>query len=395
MPPKTEDSLPPPPPMDHFDYIIAGAGCAGLSLLVRLLETGQCSTKKILLVDKGPKTANDRTWCFWEKQPGIFEPIVHRSWQQLWVAHPNHTALHNIAPYKYKMIRAIDFYQYCFGIINKYPNVSILYTAINRIGHQHGKAILETTAGHFSAAHLFSSIPAPLPAPKKNEHYLLQHFKGWVIQTDNPIFNPNEATLMDFRVSQQAGTTFVYVMPFSPRRALVEYTVFSRKLLTDHAYDAGLQQYIHTILGTNGYSILEQEKGAIPMTNQPYPVADGPITYIGTAGGQTKASSGYTFRFIQKQSEHIVKALQLNQPPVQPARWAHKRFHWYDSVLLNVLARHKMPGDLIFNDLFKKNKATEVLQFLDNETSLWQDMRIIAALPKKVFIHAAWEQRSC
>jgi len=55
-----------------YDYIIAGGGCAGLSLVMRMLKEPQLSTKKILIIDKDSKQLNDRTWCYWEKGEGFF-----------------------------------------------------------------------------------------------------------------------------------------------------------------------------------------------------------------------------------------------------------------------------------------------------------------------------------
>jgi lycopene beta-cyclase len=63
--------------MPRYDYIIAGAGAAGLSLLTRMIACGKFSDKKILIIDKAAKTVNDRTWCFWEKEQGFFEDIVY------------------------------------------------------------------------------------------------------------------------------------------------------------------------------------------------------------------------------------------------------------------------------------------------------------------------------
>lgn len=376
----------------HFHYIISGAGCAGLSFLVRLLQTGQFSHKKILLIDKAPKNANDRTWCYWEKESGFFDPIVHKSWKQLQLYHPTYSATYDISPYIYKMIRAIDFYQYCQHFISKYPNVTIEYATINHIENRKEGAVLHTEQQSYTADHIFNSVLLDKPVMKKKQYYLLQHFKGWVIETKEPVFNPAEATLMDFRISQQQGTAFVYVMPFTPYRALVEYTLFTDKPLSVEQYNAGLEQYITTILKITDYSIVEEETGAIPMTNYRFPAGQGAITWLGTAGGQTKASSGYTFQFIQKQTAQLVDAMLHNLKPGAGKHFLSKRFQWYDATLLNILSNKKLPGDFIFKELFKKNKITDVLQFLDNETSLLQELRIITVLPKRVFIRAALQQ---
>jgi lycopene beta-cyclase len=378
--------------MNRFHYIIAGAGCAGLSFLVRLLQTGHFSDKKILLIDKSPKTQNDRTWCFWEKGPGLFEPVVYKTWDQVWFYGKDHEALHAVAPYQYKMIRGLDFYRYCLNIIQQYPNVVIEYGAVKRIENEGAGAVLETDQQLYYADHIFSSILLEPPVLKKKQYHLLQHFKGWVIETAQPIFNPAQATLMDFRISQQQGTAFVYVMPFASNKALVEYTLFTDRLLELHEYDFGLKEYIHHFLLTKDYVIKEEEFGVIPMTNYRYEESLGKITYLGTAGGQTKASSGYTFQFIQKQTAQLVDAMLTTGKPTTHKGFMNRRFKWYDATLLNILSQHKLPGSFIFTELFKKNNIIDIFQFLDNETSVLQEMKIITVLPKKIFIKAALQQ---
>src|SRR5688572_10355218 len=100
----------PPSRSEGFDYIITGAGCAGLSLLVRLIQSGNFANKKILLVDKEDKNKNDRTWCFWEKEIGFFESIVYKRWEKLWFHSDFLSRQLSLAPYTYKLIRGIDFY---------------------------------------------------------------------------------------------------------------------------------------------------------------------------------------------------------------------------------------------------------------------------------------------
>ncbi|HEX8460573.1 MAG TPA: lycopene cyclase family protein, partial [Segetibacter sp.] len=96
----------------HFDYIISGAGAAGLSLLMRMMQEKSFDHKTILVVDKVPKEQNDHTWCFWENKPGLFEPVVHHQWQQVHFFSNHFSGPLDLAPYSYKMIRALDFYNY-------------------------------------------------------------------------------------------------------------------------------------------------------------------------------------------------------------------------------------------------------------------------------------------
>jgi lycopene beta-cyclase len=193
-------------------------------------------------------------------------------------------------------------------------------------------------------------------------------------------------------VQQQPQTTFVYIMPFSVTRALVEYTIFSAQVAPDAIYERELQHYINHFLRIQEFSIIEKEGGIIPMTNFSFPGADGRVIHIGTAGGQTKASSGYTFQFIQKQTQQLVNNLLRNGSPFPVKQGSAGRFTWYDGTLLNILSNNKLPGSYIFTQLFRKNKATDVLRFLDNETSILEELKIIRGLPTGVFMQAAWQQ---
>ncbi len=375
---------------NNYDYIIAGAGCAGLSLLTRMVCSGKFSGKKILLVDKSAKNSNDRTWCFWEKEKGFFEPIVYKRWQRLWFHSENYSDLKQIAPFEYKMIRGVDFYNYCFDMIRRQKNVTVLNGRIEKMESDGRETFVMTEGKKMTANYIFNSIMSEKPILAKKDFYLLQHFKGWVIETDKKVFNAAEATLMDFRMSQQLGTCFVYVMPFSDTKALIEYTLFTEKLLYPEQYDEGLKHYLKQFLGLDAYTITDQEFGCIPMTNFDFPVRNNNIINIGSAGGMTKASSGYTFQFIQKQSTELVSALLKTGKPLVTGK--NKKFHFYDSVLLNVLATGKLSGDKIFTSMFSRNSTDDIFHFLDNESNILQDLRVIKSLPITPFIRAAWGQ---
>jgi lycopene beta-cyclase len=222
-----------------------------------------------------------------------------------------------------------------------------------------------------------------------NKYYLLQHFKGFLIETKDPTFNPSEATLMDFRVSQHHGATFVYVLPVSEKEALIEYTLFTKELLPEHEYTAAIRNYISSFLNITDYVVKEQEFGVIPMTDIAFTRQVGKVINIGTAGGKTKASTGYTFQFIQKHSQQLVDEILKYGYPKNEEAFAEKRFKVYDSTLLNILSNNKLPGDKVFSDLFEKNPIDRVLRFLDNETTLEDEINLMGTMPAGVFLRAA------
>jgi lycopene beta-cyclase len=225
------------------------------------------------------------------------------------------------------------------------------------------------------------------PSIRQNDVYLLQHFKGWLIETQKEIFNGRVADLMNFRTEQRHGCTFVYVLPLSANKALIEYTLFTDEVLNDEEYDKGLGDFISNELSVTHYKVIETEKGIIPMTNMEFPVQEGKVIFIGTAGGHTKASTGYTFSFIQKHSEAIVSSLVKNEAP-SPVHYP-RRFSFYDSVLLEILKENRSAGANIFYTMFKKNPADRIFRFLDNESSLFEEWKIMSSTNKRLFIPAA------
>jgi lycopene beta-cyclase len=372
-----------------YDYIITGAGCAGLSLLMHMIESGRFTSKKILIIDKDAKNKNDRTWCFWEKEDGLFQSVVKKQWNAMWFQAPGFSQKLDLQPYRYKLIRGIDLYNFCFEHIAQQPNITFLNAAVENISSDEKDARVQAGGNTYHAHYIFNSILFQKPIPAKKEYWLLQHFKGWLIKTEQPAFDEHIGTLMDFRTDQHEGTTFFYVLPFSATEALVEYTLFSKETLPDERYEAALQQYVTQTIGIKNYEIKEKEFGVIPMTNYDFPTVENRIIHLGTAGGQTKASSGYTFRFIQKHSKAIVESLLQGKPFAKPQR---NRFFFYDSILLYILYHKTLLGADIFTDLFKKNAPGQVLKFLDNETNLQEELRIIRTLPTMPFLKAAIRQ---
>ena len=382
------------PRNEQYDYVFAGTGCAALSLLYHLVGAGLAEGKRILLVDADAKEANDRTWCFWEKEPGPFEAVVHRRWPLLDFHASGFQRALDIAPYSYKLIRGADFYGHVKAAVAPFPNIGFRQARIDEVfsseargtGIRIGK---ETIYGKF----LFNSLYEK-PAPRPGVHWLLQHFKGRLIETREPFFDRGRATLMDFRVDQSEGTTFVYVLPFSERQALVEYTLFTENLLRPEAYDAALDDYTGRFLKIRDYKIVEEEFGVIPMTNHRFPLRQHQMVYLGTAGGRTKGSSGYTFRNIQKHSAALVESLRRRGHPfdVPPPP---RRFHFYDAVLLEILQKRSLEGAAVFTDLFRRNDPRKVLRFLDNESTFAEELGIIRTLPTLPFARAALRQLRC
>jgi len=392
-----------------YDYIIAGAGGAGLSLLHYLMQCSSLARKSILVIDKSFNKTNDRTWCFWNKDANAFENLVKNSWDTISIHAQGFDKELPTAPFSYKMIQGIDFYNSILKEAKTKSNIHFQeatiqdITAIDSINASKG-AKVEWEGGYAMGDYIFSSLlpfqmnqlntaaaysnslQSSIPS-NKQAPFLWQHFKGRVVQFDTPLFNKNIAKLMDFNVPQQGATAFMYQLPLNDKEALVEYTIFSENVLSIAEYDKVLDAYLAKAFPGATYTITHDEIGAIPMTQIELATTQAPIYTIGALGAAIKASTGYAFQFIQEQCKNIVTQLEKGLP-IQ-TKIHNTRHQFYDAVLLHVLFYHKMEGAEIFKRIFAKNKAATVFKFLSNTSSFLEDINIMRSLPTHIFLPAA------
>lgn len=377
--------------MKKYDYIIAGGGMSGLSLAYYLTQS-KLRDKSILIIDKETKNKNDRTWCFWEQGDGPFESIIFRKWNTVDFYGTTVSGPLNIGDYQYKMMRGIDFYEHIRTHLAQFPNIEFRQGTINRLKDTADGGFLIVDDEPLMAHYVFDSTH-PLDLRDPANHNLLQHFKGWVITTEKPCFDVTRPRMMDFRVAQEGDCRFLYVLPFDERTALVEYTIFNDHLLDPADYERSLRTYIDTYLDTGTYQISETEFGVIPMSDVAAPEHPGEhIVRIGTSGGYTKPSTGYTFQRTQQYLRELVNMLAATGEPIRRKSWFMRAFKgWLDSVLLNVLQHKRHPADDIFSRLYERNPPARVFRFLDEDTSLWEDIRIMNTVPLVPFIIGAFD----
>lgn len=370
-----------------FDYIILGGGASGLSLAHRMSMHPYFNDKKIAIIEKEIKKSNDRTWSFWEANPSPYESIVHKKWTKLEFHSSTVSKDLDIFPYVYKMIRGIDFYNHVYGQIENSKNIHQVYEPVKSITESATGVTVHTKNQILTANHIFKSYPT-VEIDKDKHLYVDQHFKGYVIKSDEDVFDPDKAVFMDFRIDQNGETRFFYILPESKRKALVEVAIFSNKILTQQSYDHILTDYIARFI-TQEYRIEEVEFGIIPMTTYPFHKHNTQhISHIGTGGGIVKASSGYAFKRIQKHSDQLIDCIVNNKPMSQSYQGLMGRFSMYDKTMLSAMLKDGIAGDRIFSDLFGKKKAAKIFKFLNHDTNLFEEIDIFTAPPFWAFTKA-------
>lgn len=382
----------PPSEPVTYDITIIGAGLAGLSLTAALLRNPATSHKRILLIDNSPEGYAPRTWCFWERENGPWQHLIEKDWPIAEFFEGKGHLLKDLSPYRYKMISSERFREHVWQEIRNAKNVVFVKADVQHCAEKGACVHVHTDGGSFCSNLLFDSR-FDIDALKTYEgHVLLQQFVGHYIETTDPVFDVDTARLMDFRAPQQGAVAFYYVLPLSAHRALVEYTLFTKEAVASTEFENRLHTYLNEHFGHSHYRITSSEEGIIPMTDYPFAQGSKRIIPIGTAGGCSKASSGYTFTFVQQQTAHIIGQLNagrapLPYPAIQPAR-----FRYYDSILLRLISRYPERGAGIFFSLFAQNPAADVLRFLDNTSNLAQEFHIFRKLPIALFTRMAWRE---
>lgn len=376
-----------------YDYLLVGGGAAGLSLAYHLAQEPRLAGQRVLLIEPAAKTQNDRTWSFWADKPGPFDHLAVGEWDKIAFRSPSFERTFALKKYRYRTIRGLDFYQFVQQCLAARPaQFTCLPGTVAQLTETATGVVARLADGQeIAARYAFDSRPPTIKRQPARHRYLLQHFVGWEIETERDVFDPEVVEFMDFRGEQHHEARFMYVLPFSPRRALVEYTLFSPQPLAKAEYEAHIVDYLYTKLGlaAGDYHIAAEEVGAIPMTDHPLPArAEGRIINLGTRGGRAKPSTGYAFQRVQAQSARLAAALAATgHPPADPTgdQW---QFHLFDTLLLDIMQRRGETTRDIFTQLFQRNPVERILRFLDEKTSWADNLRIMNSVSAGPFLRS-------
>ena len=350
--------------MKEFDYIIIGGGCAGLSLAYELETHDKLKNKNLAIIEPRDEYKRDKTWSFWKVFPHNFEDCVKKSWNNFTINSPNETKYIECKTTPYQTIDSELFYNKILSKLKLNKNITF-FKNINEVNK--------------SNSIIFNSVAKY--DDQKNK--LWQHFCGVEIETDKEFFDDEIFNLMDFACDQRNKVHFFYTLPFTKNKALVETTWIS-ELDNDNLkdYDQQIDNYLSNHLNIRNCKINYKEEGAIPLFRQKSIKKLNEIN-IGSAGGMTRLSTGYTFLNIQEQSKYIrenidninkVKLFQIN-----------KKYDFLDNIFLKVLKKNSSQMGNIFYKMFDSSPSS-IINFLSNKSSLLEDLEIISKMPKSIFM---------
>lgn len=353
-----------------LDIAIIGGGSAGISL-----ATGLANLSAAVVEPKMPEE-RDCSWALWANQDQLqkLAGSIKGSWKQWRLVDHNQEIIHCSEDYRYASLSSAAYISACEKNLAK--GVELIRAAaedIVAIGNGGG---FSAAGKHYRATQLYDSRP-----PALTEHGLRQHFVGWDIRTKTAIANPDTATLMDFRVDQSRGLHFIYALPFSNRRLLIESTMISTKLEDKDWYRQAIKRWLHQ----NNIEIdqtLGEEAGVIPMHT--LPPLDNAIATIGSASGAVRLSSGYAFSTIQQQTSLLAERIRAGQYEVPSP--ISKQLMRMDKLFNRVLVAEPQLGVAMMMGTAKALNANGFARFMLGSANLSDWARVIMAMPKIPFL---------
>lgn len=373
----------------QYDFIFAGKGASAALVLIELDRRKLLDSKKILIVDPNKDSINNKNFCFWTEENGEvkrkLQPFIEHTWSKIQL---NNGKEELLDPTSYNHIPNSIVIEKANAIIKKHSAQIIIetvtVTGTDRIGN-----FAEIGNEKKYGAYIFDSRTPVLQKNNGNQTTLFQSFLGWVVEFPTEILDVESFRMMDFNIEQNNYTQFVYVLPFSKNSALIEVTRFGKEIITTNEAETILEDYIKNQFGH--YEKTGTEKGCIPMSNASLENAESKnIINLGARNYCLKPSTGYAFKNMFNQANEIAECIQAGQKTI-PTNRTHKeatkgRFAFYDALLLIILHLWPNYGRVIFTQLFSKVETKLILKFLDEKTTILEDIQIFSRLPIGIFL---------
>lgn len=386
-------ALPPESESDLVDLVILGAGCAGLSLAARLASGD--GDLRVVLVDPRTEFADDRSWSFWQHDHHSLRGIVAHEWNGWTYADlAGRSATHRVPGMSYQYIRGVDFYRWALAEIAGDDRIDL------RLGVAAEGLSSVTLADGSSGVRVTTDQGALLARrvvdtrPRRTAALLYQCFSGVEVEHGGALpTEPDAVGLMTRMRSGTDGLGFVYVLPLSPTRALVEWTRFSPVPLAESVVVAERDAEL-AAMGLAGATVVREEGGILPMGRMPVDEQPMPgVVLAGNAGGALRDASGYAFLRIQQWARRCADALARGEDPApHPAEpWVRRHM---DRIFLQALRAHPERTADYFMAMARGVAPRRLLRFLTDRATAGDLANIIVSLPLLPFLAQLPDRRT-
>lgn len=314
-----------------LDLILVGGGLANGLLADRLRATRP--ELDFVLLEAGQTLGGNHTWSFHgtdvtHEQLRWLKPFCAGAWDSHDVQLPGVTR--TIAG-SYHSIRSEDFDRVLRARLGARVRTGARARSVSAT-----QVVLES-GETLEAAAVLDARATPFDFPAGQQKFLGQELE---LAAPHGLARP---LLMDATVEQLGGFRFIYVLPWSERRVLVEDTYYSDTAALDLP---SLRQRIAQWVNARGWKIervLREEAAALPIPlGGDAPQPDRPV--IGVAAGLFHATTGYSLPFAAFMAELICALPALGARELTQTINRFAREHWDGQSFFRLLNRMLFRG---------------------------------------------------
>jgi lycopene beta-cyclase len=363
-------------------YTILGGGLAGGLAALALANAGR--GPGVTLLEQGETLGGNHTWSFHETDldPAdrpLVMPLVERRWARQAVRFPGHARTLETG---YATVTS-DRFARVVGERLARAGVRVL-TGRRVVSLDEAGARLDDGASLTGDVVLDARGPAPEAAAAAG----FQKFVGLEVELadDGPWSEP---LVMDATVAQTDGFRFVYVLPFSRRRVLVEDTTYSDGPALDRdAFEARVHAYVEAS-GARVRSVLRREHGVLPLPLAGQAGAAAPAGAalpIGYRGGFFHPVTGYSLPVAARVARAVAGASTRHEArraldDLVRALEPQRRFER----LLNRLMFSAMPAAARWQALARFYRLPErtIARFYASRSTLLDRARVLVGRPPR------------
>jgi lycopene beta-cyclase len=345
--------------VNDFDYAVIGGGLQGC-LMLHAIGHRQPDAK-VLLVERDDALCGNHTWSFHrsdvsDSAQGWFSDLVDFSWDSYEVRLGDFVRRVNVP---YGSIASESLANRTERLLERQPNFKRIQNSVVELTQN--RIVLE--GGEQVEATVVLDARGSDPALLRKGGTGFQKFVGLEVELASDWVSQSP-TLMDDSVEQSDGFRFVYALPFSKRRVLVEDTTFSA---SPHFCESNSVEVIDQYLkrhGHHSYDIKRRESGCLPM---PY-VRQRRLskTATGYRGGFFHPATGYSIPLAANLANAIAsevpsRAVEVIADFRSRNNFQHTVSLWLNRMLFQLIKPHHRSQ--IFRRFYKNLSAESVGRF--------------------------------
>jgi lycopene beta-cyclase len=320
----------------NSEVLLVGAGLANCLIALRLHTLRP--EVRVTLLEAGPEPGGNHTWSFHgsDLHPAGREwllPLASHSWQHYEVCFPQRQrridgTYHSLSSTRLRQL------------VMALPGVQIRCGAqVAAIGPQ----AVQLADGQTLSARLVVDGRGPGAAGSAGLVLRYQKFIGQELLLANP-HGLTGPLLMDATVTQADGYRFVYLLPFSADRLLVEDTYYSD---TPDLDAASLRRNIESYVLARGWSVHEmvrEERGVLPIVldaefERFWPAADATLPRAGLRAGLFHHTTGYSLPEAAALADDLAGVADLRSAAVGVWIRDRARRRWHEQRVFRMLNR--------------------------------------------------------